>query len=58
VLNMRGILNGSQTNTFVVSVPATSASAGAAGYWAVNSTHFYVYDASTSAWRRVAISAF
>jgi hypothetical protein len=55
---MRGILNGSQTNTFNVSVPATSASAGAAGYWAVDSSYFYVYDNTTSAWRRAPILAF
>ena len=58
VLNMRGILNGSQTNTFVTSVPATSASPGEEGYWAVDSTHFYVYDNSTSKWRRTVISGF
>ena len=58
VLNMRGILNGSQTNTFIVSVPTTSASAGAAGYWAVDSNYFYVYDSSTNAWRRTSIAAF
>ena len=55
---MRGILNGSQTNTFVTSVPATSASPGEEGYWAVDSTHFYVYDNSTSKWRRTVISGF
>ena len=58
IVNMRGIETGNQVSTFLTAVPALSSSAGGSGYWAVNSTHFYIYDTTTSAWRRTAISAF
>ena len=42
----------------VTTVPATSASAGQQGSIAIDSNYLYVYDQSTSAWRRIAIAAF
>ena len=42
----------------VTTVPATSASAGQQGSIAIDSNYLYVYDQSTSAWRRISIAAF
>jgi hypothetical protein len=58
IVHMRGVQNGNQVSTFLTSVPATTATAGSSGQWAVDSTHFYVYDTSTSPWRRAGISTF
>jgi hypothetical protein len=53
---MRGVQNGNQVSTFLTSVPPTAATAGNSGYWSVDGSWFYVYDAVNSTWRRVAIA--
>jgi hypothetical protein len=57
VVNMRGVSNGTQVNTYLVPVPATSAVSGRSGFWSVDTNYLYVYDITTPAWRRTPIAA-
>jgi hypothetical protein len=47
---------GGSGSTTKVSAPASSASSGAAGQWAIGSGYLYFYDAAIPAWCRVPIS--